>query len=691
MQQSLISLSLLSSLIVLSPFALWESVLAQENSSEEEPTLRINVTDTILDTPTSTPFRGNAPLRDSTRPTYVIDREQIEQQGARTIRETLRFLPGILGDGTTGTEVNGLSGQFIRGSNSSQVLILLDGRPINALGFGGFDLSEITTDVIERVEVLPGGGSTLYGSDAIGGIINIITRRPSDEFSGQVGVEVGSYGYNEQNLELSDSFGDFGYFLNYNRVAAENEYDYTIEGVTRTRENNDTEYNNLAVRLEQEIGDRALLRFTSFYLPKEQGLPGGVPVADPPFGQGFFNSLTDNNRKFTDQVLNDLSLEVDLGEDGNSVLTARFFLDYLNIRFDNRTEVTETLSFTPPFQLQRTEPDQQRFETEQRSLGFQVQHNWQITPNQNIVYGFDYRNTNVNNLTQNLTTNKIRTNFNDEISQGALFAQYAIDPVPAWTVVLGLRQEFSSLINGSVTSPSIGTKIQASDSTIFRANYIRNFRTPTVANLFNANPTNIGNPDLDPERGNSFDIGIDQAIGNAALLRLTYYNNTISDLIAFKRISPPENGVSGTWQNLGKVRSQGLEASVNVQPAPNVFFSIGYTLNEPEILKSVNPEEEGQELRFAGADKLNLGVWYENQYGWYAGLLMNSLGSYPTNNTNTEFLPGYTTFDARLRAPITPDLTVEAGVRNLFDQRYQLFSGFPDSGRTINLGVEYNF
>ena len=196
----------------------------------------------IINQPVFAPFREEGTVGESTRPIYTIDREEIEQQGARTVREALRFLPGVLGDGTTGTEVNALSGQFMRGSNTSQVLILLDGRPINNLGSGGFDLSEITTNIVERVEVLPGGGSTLYGSDAMGGTINIVTRRPTMEFSGEGGLTVGSYGYNEQNLELSDSFGDFGYFFNYNRISADNDYDFTIDDVTRTRRNNDAEF-----------------------------------------------------------------------------------------------------------------------------------------------------------------------------------------------------------------------------------------------------------------------------------------------------------------------------------------------------------------------------------------------------------------------------------------------------------------
>jgi vitamin B12 transporter len=677
-------------ILVLPSIARAEKVEAQTPSgSVPETEEEITIEGKILDQPISTPLRGSATLRDSTRPAYVINREEIEQRGARTIKETLKFIPGILGDGTVGTEVNALSGQVIRGSNTSQVLILLDGRPLNNLGSGGFDLSEITTDNVERVEVLPGGGSTLYGSDAIGGVINIITRKSSTGFSGALRATVGSYGYDEQAIRLSGGLDQVSYSLSYNRIQADNNYRFSSNGFSGRRANNDAKFDNLNLQLGIKVSDRTQLSFNTFYLPKEQGVPGGVPVPSPVFGQGFFNSQTDNNRKFTDQVLSDITLTQKLGAGDDSVLTARLYLDFLNTRFDNRTAFADTLNNAG--RLVRTAQTQQRFETRQKSFGTQVQHNWQLAPNQSLVYGFDYRRTGVENLRQNLITDAVSLSYDDTISQGAIFAQYAFDPVKNLTLNLGLRQDFSSLANGAATSPTVGAKLVLGDATTLRANYIRNFRTPTLANLFNTNPSNIGNPDLRPERGNSFDVGIDQSIGKVALLRLTYFNNTISDLIAFQRIAPPINGVSGTWQNLGKVRTTGLEASLNLQFAPNLFASAGYTLNSPKILDTVNSNEKGRELRFAGADKLNLGIWYENPFGWYAGLLFNSLGSYPTNNTNTESLPGYTTLDFRARVPLNRSLTLSAGVENIFNQRYELFAGFPDGGRTMQVGLNYQF
>ena len=116
------------------------------DTKEKEADIEINIIGELLNEPVFSPFRQEGTVKDSTRPIYVITGEEMEAQGARTVREAIKFLPGILGDGTVGTEVNALSGQLIRGSNTGQVLILLDGRPINNAGSGGFDLSEFTTN-----------------------------------------------------------------------------------------------------------------------------------------------------------------------------------------------------------------------------------------------------------------------------------------------------------------------------------------------------------------------------------------------------------------------------------------------------------------------------------------------------------------------------------------------------------------
>jgi len=647
------------------------------STEEKEADIEINVIEKLLNEPVFSPFRQEGTVKDSTRPIYVITGEEMEAQGARTVREALKFLPGILGDGTVGTEVNALSGQLIRGSNTGQVLILLDGRPINNAGSGGFDLSEFTTNNIQRIEVLPGGGSTLYGSDAIGGVINIITRRPTKKITTEAKVNFGAYGLNQQSIQNSGKKGDVSWVVGYNRTQTKNNYPFSIPeaNFSGIRKNNDALYNNFNVKLEADLGKRNTLSFSTLYLNKEQGTPGGVKIPFPVNGQGFFNSLTDKNRKYTDQVLTDLTWNSKLGNGDDSLLTARVYGDFLNTRFDPSGSV----------------PFQSRFETNQTSYGIQTTHSWNFAKIQSLVYGFDYRTVNVRNTSFSYSTNKETLNYDNDINQGALFAKYEIALIPNLTVNLGLRQDFSSLVNGSVTSPSVGTKFAVSDSSTLRANYIKNFRVPTIANLFNVNPSNIGNPELKPERGDSYDIGIDQKLGDIGLVRLTFFKNSVSDTVAFKRLTPPVNGNTGTWENIGLVETTGIEASLNLQLAKNVYTFVNYTANDPRILESSNAAEIDKELRFAGADKLNLGVSYENPQGLYLGLLMNSLNGYPTNNTNTEFLSGYTTFDFKLRVPLNDKLVVTGSLENLFNQRYQLFPGFPDGGRGFQIGLSSTF
>jgi len=647
------------------------------DTKEKEADIEINVIEELLNEPVFSPFRQEGTVKDSTRPIYVITGEEMEAQGARTVREAIKFLPGILGDGTVGTEVNALSGQLIRGSNTGQVLILLDGRPINNAGSGGFDLSEFTTNNIQRIEVLPGGGSTLYGSDAIGGVINIITRRPTEKITTEAKVNIGAYGLNQQSIQNSGKKGDISWVVGYNRTQAENNYPFSIPeaNFSGTRKNNDALYNNFNLKLEADLGKRNTLSFSTLYLNKEQGTPGGVPIPSPVNGQGFFNSLTDKNRKYTDQILTDFTWNLKLGGGDDSLLTAKVYGDFLNTRFDPSGSVSS----------------QNRFQTNQSSYGIQTTHSWNFAKNQSLVYGFDYRNVNVRNTSFSYSTNKETLNYDNDINQGALFTKYEVVLIPNLTVNVGLRQDFSSLVNGSVTSPSVGTKYAVSDSTTLRANYIQNFRVPTIANLFNVNPSNIGNPELKPERGDSFDIGIDQKLGNIGLARLTFFKNNVSDTIAFKRLTPPVNGNTGTWENIGLVETTGIEATLNLQVAKNIYTFVNYTANDPRIFKSSNAAEINKELRFAGADKLNLGVSYETPQGLYLGLLMNSLNGYPTNNTNTEFLSGYTTFDFKLLVPLSDKLVVTGSLENLFNQRYQLFPGFPDGGRGFQIGLSSTF
>ncbi|NJK34148.1 MAG: TonB-dependent receptor [Oscillatoriales cyanobacterium SM2_2_1] len=664
------SLGSLASIVFVLGMGLWSAVAhGQPSPDSRTDDIELTVTEQILNRPLSTPFRTEGTLRDSTRPAYTITREEIRNQGARTVREALRFLPGLNVDGTVGTEVNALSGTFIRGSNTAQVLILLDGRPINNLNNGAFDLSEITTELVERIEVIPGGGSTLYGSSAIGGIINIITTGTPDRSTFSAQVEVGDNGLNTQSVTVGAREDQVAFLLSYNRTQVQN------NGVRVVPEanfrdgfpNSDALFNNVRFQFTVTPSDRTLLRFNSAYLSKVQGTAGGVAV--PPPSIGAFNSLNPQARKFTDELFTDFSLEQKLGEGNDSVLTARVYYDSLYSRNQNPLN-----AFGAPI-----------FDDRQTSVGTQVQHRWQIAPTQTLIYGFDYRST--RSVQEEFGGLFPANPLDANISQGALLAQYAWEFAQDSTLSVGLRQDFNSLVNGSVTSPSVGLKVAVTDSTILRANYIRNFRVPTAVELFSPNIFFVGNSSLLPEIGNSYDLGVDQKLGDIGLLRFTYFINEISNLVAFR----PLPGFLGTFENIGQVRATGVEVALDVQVMPNLFFSANYTNTDPRITEDRNSAIIGREVSFRGRDVLNLGVSYRNVEGWFIGLFLRSVSAVPVNNTNTEFLSGYSTVDVRFNIPITSNFSIDGGVENLFEERFQLFPGFPNLGRSLRLGGRANF
>ena len=633
--------------------------------------IRINVVERILDQPVYSPFRREGTVRESTQPVYVINRDQIEAQGARTVDEALRYLPGVLSEGTAGGQLGAQSGQFIRGNGSSQTLILLDGRPINEVGvFGAFDLSNFTTDAVEQIEVLPGGGSVLYGSNAVGGVINIITRRPleADGIEATAGFELGSFGYNSQVLQVRGATGNVDWTLGYNRTDADNDFPFslTTTDFEDTRTNAEVLYNNLNFQLAADLNERNRIRLGALYLTKDLGVPGGVPV--PGSIAGGFNGLTADDNQYTENLLLDLTYEAELGQGDDSLLTARVFGDFLESTF---SDPVADNGFDSPSEDN----------VDQTFLGGQLQHAWQVADNQNITYGIDYRNVQATNETTALLTGVTTENYDDSINQTGIFARYQADVTSRFSVNAGVRQDFNDLADGSFTSFNLGTRVALTDTTNFRANFARNFRVPTLADLF-FSPFN--NPDLDPETGISFDVGIDQQIGDRGLFRFTFYRNEVDDAIAFDL-------VDSIPLNIGRVESIGIETELNYQVLDSVFAFANYTWNRPEIKDGPEPADNGNSVPFTNADSFNLGVAYEPGDGLYAALFLHSISDTFADRGNLETLDGRTTLDFKLRVPLSDNWALNASMDNIFDEQYEEFPGFPGVGRSVQVGVKGTF
>ncbi|ANV83492.1 TonB-dependent receptor [Picosynechococcus sp. PCC 7003] len=633
------------------------AIFAQEdnNLEDEQETVdfELTVIDELLNQPVYGPSRQEETVQDATRAAYVINREQIEAQGYRTVNEALKYFPGIFIDSTAGSRLGAQSSQIFRGANSSsQTLILLDGRPLNRFDSGNFDLSNLTTDNVERIELIPGGSSVLFGSNAIGGVINIVTRQPgfNQPVAVETGVDLGSFGYNRQNVGVSFGSETQAVRLAYDRTAAENDFDYDIaaRGLSGIRDNAATNIQNVNLQVVNQLGDRHRLRFNGIYGSKDLEIPGGVSSPSP------------NATQYDNNWLLSLDLESRLGNSDDSLLTTKLFADLNDFRFFDENQFGTTDA---------------RYEN--NSFGAQIQHNWQLNETQNLTYGFDYRY-----LTAKAEDPGVfGFSYDENLSQGAIFARYGLDITPELALNLGVRQDFNSLADGSVTSPSAGFAWQMGDATRIRGNYARNFRVPTAVDLYFPG---FSNPDLVPEIGNSFDLGIDHRFSDRALVRLTYFNNTLDDAIVFDL-------ETFTPQNVRKARNQGLEAELTVQLAPSLSAFANYTWNNSKILADADPAVVGNEVAFAGTDSFNVGLAYENPQGIYAGIFLKRVGDRLTNNANTASLEGYTNLDLRARYPISDTVNLTASVENLFDADFETFPAFPGVGRRLQIGVNAQF
>ncbi|GAB4217846.1 MAG: TonB-dependent receptor [Synechococcales cyanobacterium] len=627
-----------------------------DTATEEQ--LDTGLSNRLLQQSVTTPSRRQTPLTQSSRPVYVITREEMQEQGARTVQEALRYLPGVLSDGTVGNQLGALSGQFLRGSSSPQVLILLDGRPLNDLAVGGFDLSTLTTDAVERIELSPGGGSTLYGSDAIGGVINIVTLRPEfrDPGSSQTvaRVGVGSYGFNEQGIIHRGTAQDLGWVVSYQRYQATQDFPFRSTANPGTRTNADVAYDNLALSLVVEQ-ERQRFGFTTRFTNKDVGVPGSTQ----------FPSLTD--RQFTHNLHSDLTWELLL--DPGSQLLWRVYADTLSLQFVSGST----------------------FQTQSQTYGSQLQHVWQINPSFTLTSGLDIRTTSAANRT--LEGGQVTAvSYDNTVTQTALFSRVDWTLAPQLLLNIGLRQDWNSLANGAATSPALGIRWQVSDSTALRANYSRSFRVPLLSDLFFAADFGgfvvQGNPNLKPERGESLDLGVDQQLGPDALLRLTWSTSRVQDAINFVFF---DDFSGGTYENIDEVDNTSWEAALAWQLAPGWILNANATLNDPRIRAAGDPATIGKERAVTGADSYMLSLTYRDPEHWTAGLYLRHVGRFFTNNTNTAELPGFTTVAFQAGIPLSEAVTLKLGVDNLFDHQYEVFPGYPALGRTVRLGLNATF
>ena len=569
----------------------------------------------------------------------IVGRDRLDQLQSPTIADALQTVPGV-----SVARRGGLGGQtsaFIRGGSSAQTLVLIDGVRINDLTSpnGAFDFGALMTGNIGRVEILRGPNSVIWGSQAIGGVVNVQSIAPVDGFEGRLGAEYGGYDTKRLNANIAGTKGVFegsvgGAFVKSDGISA------LAGGTERDGYANATGN----VRLKVNISDSFTLDFRSYYNRAKVEY-------DSEFGVGANALPVSRNRQFVGYV------------------GAQF--DMLDGRLHNRIAYTSS-------DLRRIGTDPIVFSFNNfnvRGAIDRMEYHTAFDLNDalTLVAGLEYERTFASTSFEGAAPDVAR---NDVVSG---FSQIIVRPIIGLTLTAGVRHDAYSDYGGQTTLGGNAAFTPNEGRTMFRATYAEGFRAPT---LTEGQPP-YGNLQLKPETARNFDLGVEQQfLDGKAQLFATYFNRRSNNLIAF---SP----VSFQSENIDKVTAKGLEIGLDLNPSSQLDIRASYTL--VDAINRTGGDTFGNRQALRPQNSFSLTADWQTAFGLSLGSSLLVIGASFDDAANNVRLDGFAIWSLRASMPLTDALEVYARVENMLDAQYTVVWGYNSFGRHATIGVRAKF
>ncbi|MBD2358832.1 TonB-dependent receptor [Tolypothrix sp. FACHB-123] len=596
-------------------------------------------------------------------PTYVVDQEEIKKQGANSLADVLKRMPGFaINDAGHGADIH--TGTYYRGASINQSVFLINGRQINTninTYHGGTDLNSIPVEAIERVELYSGAASALYGSSAFGGVVNIITKEGYSQPKLSSSIEFGSLSQNNQQFSYGGALGSLKYNFSFERYFTDNRYRVPVGAANRDAEgfffNADTATSTYFGNVAVDLDPRNSLSFDITKLSSRRGLI-------------YFGFPLQRDRLDHDGLNAGLSWKTRLGNGENSTLTTTlgynqdYFSTYGPTVFQGRefyrTGILDTQQFSA-----------------------RVDHEWKLSPNNQLRWGVDFKNTDLYGNTLSTSPNRIANNEveNRSIFTTALFAVNTVKFTENFQVDLGLRQSFDGQF-GNYLNPSVGLRYAIAPTIAVRGSWAGGQRNPGLDQLYVYDTVHGWEPnaDLKPETGSSWTAGIDISFSENLTGQFTYFGSSLDNRLGI---------IAGKWQNIGLVDTNGLEAALQLRLANNWSTFVNYTYTDAKIKTG---SERGLQLGLIPYSVLQTGIGYQNS-GWQANLyvtynsgarraLFNRVG-----DSTTDFAPSFLNLDFSGRIPITRTLGLRVYLENLLGEQYERVNRIYSPGFTFRVGL----
>lgn len=591
--------------------------------------------------------RFEQPISSILAPVTVVTREDIDHWQSNTVIDVLRRLPGvdIAQNGGMGQQ----SSLFIRGTESRHVLVLIDGVRLNQAGISGSsDMSQIPISLVQRIEYIRGARSAVYGSDAIGGVVNIITRSDNDGTTLNAGI--GSHGYQNYNGSTQQKIGE------NTTVTAAGAYTYT-KGF-------DIGAKGFSGDRKQPDKDGFLSK--ALWLGVEHQFSSDITAYARAYG---YDNRTDYEAyydKHTNSQVDTRKLYSRTYETG---------LKYHNDKYS--TILMGSYGTTKDYNYDPKYGQYGKFSNLDESKQYNLQWgNSYHLEKGNISAGIDYQRQSVEPSSYTMISEKQTLNNTGVYLTG----QYAL--VNSVVAEAAVRSDHHSEFNWHTTWQS-GLSWEFYEGYKLVGSYATAYKAPNLSQLYahvvSPSWSTIGNPNLKPEESKQWEIGVEGKTG-PLFWQLNTYHNDINNLISY------DNGYPiASYENIGKAEIKGLEW-VGELDTGIFHHQVTYQYIDPrdketnEVLLRRAKQQVKYQLDWDIYD-VDMGVTYQ-----YIGSRYDKMG----NGQRTK-VGGVSLWDLTAAYPITSHLTIRGKIANMFDKDYETAYGYRTAGREYFLTGSYNF
>lgn len=564
----------------------------------------------------------------------VITGEEIRARQQPFVADVLRGVPSL--DVARSGAGNQVTSAFLRGGESHHTLVLIDGIEANdpTSPNRAFNFANLTVDDVERIEVLRGPQGTLWGSNAMGGVVNVITKRGKGPLNGYVFGEGGSYGSYRAGAGFNGNSGRVNYSLSLSHAASDG-----ISAAGEKYGNNEADgYDNSAIagRVGFNLSEQLDVDLIARYNHAETDIDDfGGPGGDDP-----------------DRTL--------YSDDAFFRLQPRLLL------LDGKLEQTWGLAYTHYHRRDNDETFPDEFDG--GILSFDLQNDLKLADNHTLTFGLDasqeqFRSDTVSEETADLI---------------GVYLQDAISFDDRLFLTAGLRFEDHSESESAWTYRVTGAYLFPS-RTKLRASYGTGFKAPSLSNLYSG----FGSPDLEPEEVRGWDVGVEQTFMEKDRLTLeaTYFDNRYENLIDF-------DFVTSSLMNVGKAETSGVELAATFRLDDALSVGLNYT-----YLDTLNTETDQELLRRAPHKAGAFVDWRYTQKGsvTVSAAYYSSRADIDPVSFGRTRIGGYTLLNVATSYRLTDRLTITGRIENLLDQDYEEVAGFGTTGITAYGGLRLAF